>query len=155
MAIKINQVGVGYGLRGLGVGEAPSTKRASLRAEAKPVAPVEQSAAEASAEVNGAVAPANSFEALAASEIDPAQVSRAVEQANDVAESLFRAGRRSVEFGIHQDSGRVTITIREEQNGEEVVREIPPRKFLQMAEQLQSLAAEGEKYRGTLVSLDA
>ena len=155
MAIKINQAGLGFGLRGHGVGEAPSAKRASLRAEAKPVAQTEQSAAETTADVTGTVAPNNSFEALAASGVDAAQVSRAVEQANDVAESLFRANHRSVEFGFHHDSGRVTITIREEQNGEEVVREIPPRKFLQVAEQLQSMASHGESYRGTLVSLDA
>ena len=155
MAIKINQAGLGVGLRGLSVGEAPSAKRVSLRAEAQPVSQIEQSAAEASADVTGTVAPNNSFEALAASEVDPAQVSRAVEQANDAAESLFRASNRSVEFGFHHDSGRITITIREEQNGEEVVREIPPRKFLQVAEQLQNLSVEGEQYRGAFVSLDA
>ena len=155
MAIKVNQAGLGFGLRGLAVGEAPSARRAPLKAESKPVAQTEQSAGEASAEVTGTVAPNNAFEALAASEVDPAQVSRAVEQANDAAESLFREGHRSIEFGFHRDSGRITITIREEQNGEEVVREIPPRKFLQVAENLQSLAAQGEEYRGTLVSLDA
>ena len=75
MAIKVNQAGLGFGLRGLAVGEAPSARRASLKAEAKPIAQLEQSAGEASAEVTGTVAPNNTFEALAASEIDPAQVS--------------------------------------------------------------------------------
>ena len=70
MAIKINQAGLGFGLRGHGVGEAPSAKRASLRAEAKPVAQTEQSAAETTADVTGTVAPNNSFEALAASGVD-------------------------------------------------------------------------------------
>ena len=50
MAIKVNQAGLGFGLRGLAVGEAPSARRAPLKAESKPVAQTEQSAGEAKSE---------------------------------------------------------------------------------------------------------
>jgi uncharacterized FlaG/YvyC family protein len=120
-----------------------------------PVGETEASRAAAAADVVGAVAPENVFEAMAASEVEASTMIKAVEQANEVAKSALRATNRSIEFGVHDRSGRMTITIREEINGHEVRREIPPKEFLRVLETLQNIGSESSEVRGALVNLDA
>ena len=92
---------------------------------------------------------------MAIKEVDPAIIPRAVEQANSLAETAMRAQQRSVEFSYRENSDRVVMTIREERNGEEIVREIPPKQFFELVDKLQTLAETKETPRGTLVSIDA
>ena len=64
---------------------------------------------------------------------------RAVAEANQLAETSMRSQHRSVTFGRHEGSGRVTITIHEEVNGKEVERQIPPESLLKLIERLKAL----------------
>jgi len=155
MAIKLNQAFVGQPLRSSVAGEAPTSHKAASRGASAPVGDTETSKAAAVADVVGTVAPDNVFEALAASEVDEGMVIRAIEQANIVAESALRATNRSIEFGVHDRSGRITITIREEINGHEITREIPPEEFLRVVETLKDLGDDVEQVRGALIDLDA
>ncbi len=67
---------------------------------------------------------------------------RAVEIANQLSESSLSVAHRSVTFGRDPGSGRITMTIREAVNGEEVVRQIPSESLLKLVERLKAL---GEK----------
>jgi uncharacterized FlaG/YvyC family protein len=91
---------------------------------------------------------------MAMKEVDPAIVPRAVEQANALAETVMRSENRSVEFRFREDTNRITMTITEEVNGEEVVRQIPPKQFIDLVEKLQSLAESASGPRGTLLNID-
>lgn len=75
-------------------------------------------------------------------QVESPELDRAVEEANQLAESSMRATNRSVTFGRHEGSGRITITIHEEVNGKEVERQIPPESLLRLVERLKAL---GEK----------
>ena len=86
--------------------------------------------------------------------IDPTQLTRAVEQANSASEAVLRAKNRSIEFDYDDRSGRVTMTIKEEFNGREVTRQIPPDEFLSMVERLKGYSEGDELPAGTLLSLD-
>ena len=88
------------------------------------------------------------------SSVDPALMTRAVEQANTAAEAALRATNRSVNFQYDDRSGRVKMTITEERNGKEVTRQIPPDDFLDMVDRLQGYADGSELPRGTLLNLD-
>jgi uncharacterized FlaG/YvyC family protein len=155
MAIKLNQAFVGQPLRSSVAGEAPTSHKAASRGASAPVGDTETSKAAAVADVVGAVAPENVFEALAASEVDEGMIVRAIEQANGVAESVLRATNRSIEFGVHDRSGRITITIREDINGHEVTREIPPEELLRVVETLKNMGDDADQARGALIDLDA
>ena len=87
---------------------------------------------------------------------DPIHVKRAVKEANKLVETQFSTSQSSVEFGIHQPSGRITITIREDLNGATIEREIPPKAFLKLYERLKEAqdSSNNEPTRGALIDLD-
>ncbi len=84
---------------------------------------------------------------------DPPSLARAVEDANAVAESIFRATNRKVTFGRDEKSGRVVIKVREERGEEVEVRQIPPQSLLRLLERLRD-AREGGSLSGAFVDLD-
>lgn len=92
----------------------------------------------------------------AGAQVEAPELDRAVEEANQLTESSMRATNRSVTFGRHEGSGRITITIREEVNGKEVERQIPPESLLKLVERLKAM---GEKDRrataGSIVETEA
>jgi uncharacterized FlaG/YvyC family protein len=155
MAIKLNQAFAGQPLRSSVAGDTPTSHRVASKSSSAPVGETEASKAAAAADIVGAVAPENVLEAMAASEVEAGTMIKAVEQANKVAESVLCATNCSIEFGVHDRSGRMTITIREEVNGHEVKREIPPKEFLRVLETLESVGPENKTVRGALVNLDA
>ena len=94
--------------------------------------------------------------AIMSSSADPVHVKRTVAEANELAKSRFSTNDRSVEFGVHQPSGRITITIREELNGSTIEREIPPKAFLKLYERLKSadINQDPDATRGSLIDTD-
>jgi hypothetical protein len=153
MAINFYQAYAGQPIRTSTVGDS-STQRGRSNSETAPVSETEVSSAEKTANALGTPGPESGLEALAMSSVDPALMTRAVEQANAVAETALRAKNRSVNFQFDDRSGRVKMTITEERNGEEVTRQIPPDDFLQMVDRLKGFSEGGELPRGTLLSLD-
>jgi uncharacterized FlaG/YvyC family protein len=87
---------------------------------------------------------------------DPIHVKRAVKEANKLAETQFSTSQSSGEGGIHQPSGRITITIREDLNGTTIEREIPPKAFLKLYERLREAQdlSSAETPRGAMIDLD-
>jgi uncharacterized FlaG/YvyC family protein len=81
-------------------------------------------------------------EATGAQQVEPADLDRAVEEANQLSESTLRASNRRVVFGRHEGSGRITITIHEQVNGKEVERQIPPESLLRLVERLKALGKD-------------
>lgn len=154
MAINVSQALVGAGLRQAAAKDA-ATARGSPRIRAEGPEDIEVPVADPvrvpprSAGVEATVEAA----ARAAEEVDPTALVRAVEEANVVAEAALRASHRSVEFRHDDRSGRITITIKEEHNGEEVSKQIPPSQFLKMVERLRDMA-ERTRPRGALLELD-
>ena len=153
MAIRLYQAYAGHSVRSMSAGESPARRGSSSDATA-PVGETERKEPTKADNTLGTPGPENGFEALALSSPDPALVTRAVEQANVAAETAMRAKNRSVEFGFDMESGRVTMLIREELNGSEVTRQIPPDTFLQMVERLQGFQEGQDLPPGTLFSLD-
>jgi uncharacterized FlaG/YvyC family protein len=84
---------------------------------------------------------------------DPATLTRAVEDANALAETVLRSGSRSVQFGRDEQSGLVVIKIREQRDGEVVERQIPEPDFVRLVHRLRQ-AAEGGSASGALIDLD-
>jgi len=78
-------------------------------------------------------------EVTGAQQVEPADLDRAVEEANQLSEPSLRATNRRVVFGRHEGSGRITITIHEQVNGKEVERQIPPESLLKLVERLKTL----------------
>lgn len=157
MAINFNQAFAGQSIRTPAAGETLSSSKSNTSDGAAPVGEADAAAdARKVAEVV-ASAPDGGFDASAAQEVDPAELTRAVEQANNVAESTMRATNRSIRFARDDGSGRVTITIREEVNGKEVTRQIPPSQFLRVAERLRELndGPSAEAPRGTLINVES
>ena len=153
MAINFYQAYAGQPIRTSTVGDS-STQRGRAPSETAPVSETEVSSAEKNANTLGTPGPESGLEAVAMSAVDPTVMTRAVEQANSVAEVALRAKNRTVAFQYDDRSGRVTMTITEEQNGEEVTRQIPPDDFLDMVERLKGYSEGEELPRGTLLSLD-
>jgi uncharacterized FlaG/YvyC family protein len=153
MAINVYQAYAGQPIRSSTVGDSPA-RRSPSNVETAPVSEVEVPKAESVANTLGAAGPESGLEAVARASVDPAQMTRAVEQANAVTETVMRAKNRSIEFGLDQRSGRVTMTIKEERNGEEVTRQIPPDEFLAMVDRLEGYGDAEELPSGTLFSLD-
>jgi len=153
MAINFNQLFVGQPIRTSVAGESSSSSERSNN-ETAPVGETEVSRGGRVAHVLGVAGPESGLQAIAMKEVDPAIVPRAVKQANALAETALRAQNRSVEFRFREDTNRITMTITEEVNGEEVVRQIPPKQFLELVEKLQSLAESTDGPRGTLLSID-
>jgi uncharacterized FlaG/YvyC family protein len=152
MAINLNQAFVGQSVRVASPSETVAKQRGSPSGSAAPVAEVEANArANQIADITTAAAPESAVQALAAPEVDATEIVRAVEQANRISDVALRATNRSVKFARH-DTGRVTITIREEVNGKEVVREIPPSQFLKVVERLEAFNHEGGP-RGALLDV--
>lgn len=153
MAINVYQAYAGQSIRTSSVGES-SGKSGRTNGEIAPVSKVDASTAANVANTLGTPSPESGLEAVAMASVDPVQMTRAVEQANAVSETAMRARNRSVQFGFDTQSGRVTMTITEELNGEEVTRQIPPREFLNMVERLQGYS-EGESLpKGSIFNLD-
>ena len=71
-----------------------------------------------------------------------------------LAESALRATNRSIEFAHDEGSGRMTITIKEEVDGEEVSRQIPPNHFLKVVERLKQINEGLFAPRGALIDTD-
>lgn len=156
MAINVNQALAGQPLRVPAAGESLAQQRSAPRvASAAPVAPAESSAdARKAAEATEGV-PQSGLSAALARKAEQVDLTRAVEQANAIAESALRATNRSVRFDKDDSSGRVTITIKEEVDGEEVTRQIPPSHFLRVVERLRQIADEGEAIpRGAFIRVD-
>jgi hypothetical protein len=137
----------------MSAGESPA-RRGQSSDSAAPVGETERKEPTKADNTLGSPGPENGFEAVALSSTDPALLTRAVEQANAAAEAAMRAKNRSVEFGLDSESGRVTMLIREERNGSEVTRQIPPDTFLQMVERLQGFQEGQDLPPGTFFSLD-
>ena len=154
MAINFYQAFVGQPVRTSAAGESPSGARGQSKDSAAPVSKTEAPKGEDVANKLGTMGPENGFEALAIAQSDPVQVTRAVEQANAVSESVFRARDRSVAFGYDEVSGRVTMTITEEINGKEVIHQIPPNDFLRMVERLKGYSDGDASPRGALIDMD-
>jgi uncharacterized FlaG/YvyC family protein len=153
MAINLNQAFVGQPVRVASPSETVARQRGSPSGEAAPVAESEATTrANRIADVTTAAAPESTMQALTAPEVDSADVVRAVEQANRISAVALRATNRSVKFARH-DTGRVTITIREDVNGEEVVREIPPSQFLKVVERLKAFNGGESGPRGALLDV--
>jgi hypothetical protein len=153
MAINFYQAYAGQPIRTSTVGDS-STQRGRSSESTAPVSETEVSSAETVANTLGTPGPESGLEALAMSSVDPALMTRAVEQANAVSETALRATNRSVNFQFDDRSGRVTMTITEERNGEEVTRQIPPDDFLDMVDRLQGYSEGDALPRGTLLNLD-
>ena len=94
--------------------------------------------------------------AIMSAAADPVHVKRTVAEANELAKSRFSTNDRSVEFGVHQPSGRITITIREELNGSTIEREIPPKAFLKLYERLKNadMGQDQNMTRGSPIDTD-
>ncbi len=152
MAINFNQAFVGQSVRVASHSEAVAKQRGGSSGEA-PVAEVEANTqANQIADVVNSAAPESAIQAAAAPEVNPAEVARAVEQANRISDVALRATNRSIHFDRHY-TGRVTITIREEVDGEEVVREIPPSEFLKVFERLKEFSGDESGPRGALLNV--
>lgn len=145
MAINVNQVFSGGAIRNPGAGDQ-AVKRTSGRNATEPSADTELAPESAT----GAGAAANVRPD--ARPVEAQSLDRAIEEANALSETTLRARNRSVTFGRDDGSGRITITIREEVDGEETTRQIPPPAFLELVERLKRLG-EGET-RGALIDLD-
>ena len=153
MAINVYQAYAGQAIRSSSVTESPS-RRGQANGEVAPVSEVDTSKAANVANTLGTPGPESGLEAIAMASVDPVQMTRAVEQANAVSETAMRARNRSVQFGFDAQSGRVTMTITEELNGEEVTRQIPPREFLNMVERLQGYSEGDSLPKGSIFKLD-
>ncbi len=66
--------------------------------------------------------------------LDKQSLSAAVEQLNDIVQSLHR----ELQFSVSEDSGRTIITVINKET-EEIVRQIPPDEVLQVLEHLENL----------------
>ena len=152
MAINFNQLFVGQPIRTSVAGEKSSSSRSDN--ETGPVSQTDVSKGGRVAHVLGVAGPEDGLQAMAMKEVDPAIVPRAVEQANALAETVMRSQNRSVEFSFRENTNRITMTITEEVNGEEVVRQIPPKQFMDLVEKLQSLVESKDGPRGALLSID-
>jgi len=84
---------------------------------------------------------------------DPEFLTRAVEEANELAQSSLSASPRSMSFGVHE-LGQIIISIKEQESGE-VTREIPPRDFLDLLNHLREIRAQNKPSRGGLINLNA
>jgi hypothetical protein len=154
MAINFNQLFMGQPLRTTNaVDKGQSSERSEN--ETGPVSEPDSPKGGRVAHTLGVAGPNGGLEAMAIKEVDPAIIPRAVKQANSLAETALRSQQRSVEFTYREESDRVVMTIREEVDGEEVVREIPPQQFLELIDKLQNLSDTKETPRGTLLSIDA
>ena len=153
MAINFNQLFVGQPIRTTGAGEK-STSSGRSDNETGPVSQTDVSKGGRVAHILGVAGPESGLEAMAMKEVDPAIVPRAVEQANALAETVMNSGQRSVEFSFRENTNRITMTITEEVNGEEVVKQIPPKQFIDLVEKLQRLADSQESPRGALLNID-
>lgn len=91
---------------------------------------------------------------LAPKEVTPEGLTKAVEEANQLAESALAATNRRMRFNVH-DSGQVMISIEEKQGEESITREIPPQEMLDMMERLRELRDQQLSLRGSLVNIEA
>lgn len=66
---------------------------------------------------------------------DPGKVQEAVKNAND----FFQIAKRTLQFAIHEDDGRVVVQIKDEKTGQ-VVRQIPSEEALELAKRLDELS---------------
>ena len=153
MAINVYQAYAGQSIRPSSVGESPGRRGQSQETTAA-VSEVEAPKGEQVAQTLGTPGPESGLEAVAMTSVDPALVTREVEQANAIAESALRAKNRSVHFGFDSGSGRVTMTITEERNGKEVTRQIPPMEFLEMVDRLKGYSEGNDLPKGALLDLD-
>jgi uncharacterized FlaG/YvyC family protein len=158
MSIYFNRGQTGQVGKGGLSGQAPSNPRGSPSDDANSSADTsETSAAENELFSTTSAASESGLQAtIMSAPADPIHVKRAVKEANKLAESKFSTGDRSVEFGLHQPSGRITITIREELNGSTIEREIPPKAFLKLYERLKDAEVNqsSETPKGALIDLD-
>ena len=158
MSIYFNRGQTGQVGKGGLSGQAPSNPRGSPSDDANSSAESsETSAAEKELFSTTSAASESGLQAaIMSAPSDPIHVKRAVKEANKLAESKFSTGDRSVEFGLHQPSGRITITIREELNGSTIEREIPPKAFLKLYERLKDaeVGQSAETPKGALIDLD-
>lgn len=156
MAINFNQAFSAQPIRTPAAGESLANQRGSPQKAAS--APVAE--AESSVEARKAAEPTegqseSGLSVALSREAEQVDLTRAVEQANALAESALRATNRSIMFEKDDTSGRVKITIKEEVNGEEVTRQIPPSQFLKVVERLRQLSDDGaQPPRGALISVD-
>ena len=149
MAINVNQAFSGQRIRAPAAADSLASQRANSQGEVQASAgPTELPQSGRPGEtIQGRIE-----EAVAAA-MDPKEpegLDRAIEEANSLAEATMRATNRSVTFGRDEPTGRVVITIREEKNGEEISRQIPPAAFLKLVERLRE-AREGEAPAGGLI----
>lgn len=155
MAINVNQAFAAQSIRTPAAGESLANQRGSpQKAASAPVAEAESSAEARKAAEPTEGTPENGLSAALTREAEQVDLTRAVEQANALAETALRATNRSVMFEQDDTSGRVKITIKEEVDGEEVTRQIPPSQFLKVVERLRALQDGETPPRGALISVD-
>ncbi|MFN3201824.1 MAG: flagellar protein FlaG [Bradymonadia bacterium] len=83
-------------------------------------------------------------------------LTKAVEEANSLAEVAYDQSERSVRFSRDEASGRLVMTIKEKESGEETVRQLPPEAFLKMLERLKEARGERDAKRApALVNVSA
>ena len=61
-----------------------------------------------------------------------------VELSADIQKNLNMIHNVDLQFSVHESTGRVMVTIRDESTGD-VIREIPPREMLNLAAKLESM----------------
>lgn len=157
MALNVNQALVGQAVRSPAIGESLANQRGSPPKKGVEAVGDVESVSQASASAvaaDAAGAPSSTLQAKLAESAEAVDLNKAVEQANALAESALRATNRSIQFARDEGSGRMTITIREEVDGEEVSRQIPPNHFLKVVERLKQINEGLFTPRGALIDTD-
>ncbi|MGB0647999.1 MAG: flagellar protein FlaG [Bradymonadia bacterium] len=151
MSIYFNRGQVGKGGYS---GQAPNNPRGSPSGDSK--ASEITSAEEQLFATTSAASESGMQAAIMSQPVDPIHVKRAVEEANELAQTQLKPHQSSIEFGVHKPSGRITITIREDLNGATIEREIPPKAFLKLYERLKEAreAPVDTPHRGSLIDVD-
>ena len=75
--------------------------------------------------------------------VDAEQLGEAVDRLNENSQLV----QRELDFKVNEESGRITVTVRDAQT-DEVIRQIPPEKLIAMSESL-------EEIRGLLFEAEA
>lgn len=130
--------------------DSPASARGHPRGSSAPGTPTEASRDHPAREIGPMIQSALAVDDSKA----PAPSEQAVEQANALSESVLRSSRRSVEFDRDAGSGRIVMTIREDDNGEITERQIPPDEFIRVVRKLEALA-QGEAPAGGFVDFKA
>jgi len=73
-----------------------------------------------------------------AKEIKPQDLIYIAEVVADIQKNLSMIHNVDLQFSVHEDSGEIMVTVREESTGE-VIREIPPSEMLELAARIDEM----------------